>query len=212
MSVATTLAERKAITGSPKVCGILSIIFASIVLLGGLAGTCGGFAASSMTNMSLEVGGAKFDLDGSGLDRKLQVELFNLVKEHIGGLYTAVGIISLAFAVMSAWLLAIGIGQIGYRRWARSQSVTWGVLGLVVLVGVTVFSMLVIGPSYQGLLDELAKHAGELRDMPVKMQFGSLGTIAGLGSALVSIVVFAPYPIILISIFRGERCKQAMTA
>ncbi|MCC6620832.1 MAG: hypothetical protein IT385_06235 [Deltaproteobacteria bacterium] len=209
---ASTPQERKAISGTPKVCGVLSIIFASLVLLGGLMGTCGGFAGASMTDFDLQVGSASFELDGSRLSPALQAELVNLVKDKVGGIYLATGIISLVFTAMSAWLLALGIGQVGYKRWARGQTVTWGIAALVVLLGVTVYSMAVIGPAYQGILDEAARRAGSMHDLPLKMSFGNVGTFAGMGAAIFSIAIFAPYPIVLIALFKGDKARQAMTA
>jgi len=212
MSVASTVEERKAITGSPKVCGVLSIIFASIVLLGGLMGTCGGFAGASMADFDIQVGSASFSLDGSKLDPALQAELISLFKDNISGIYLTTGIISLVFTAMSAWLLAIGIGQVGYRRWARGQAVTWGIAGLVVLLGVTVYSMVVIGPAYQGMLDTITQRAGSMHELPIQLKMGNVGSFVGMGAAIFSIAIFAPYPIVMISIFKGDKARRAMTA
>jgi len=210
MSSAMTMEERRATSRAPKVCGVLSIIFASIVLLGGLMGTCGGFAGSSLTDIDLQFDDVRVGGEAIG-DPELRARVVELVKDNIGGMYLSTGIISLVFAAMSAWLLAIGIGQVGYRAWARRHTMLWGWIALAVLLGVLVFSMVVIGPWYQTFLDEIQKY-GNGFDSGMRVRFGSLGTVAGMGVGIFTIFFFAPYPIVLLSIFKGERAKRAMTA
>lgn len=206
-----TIAERKAITGAPKVCGVLSIVFASLVLLMGLGGACGGFAGASLTNFELKAGGTSITFDDARLAPE-QVEILNLAKEHFGGIYRMVGIISVVFAIMSGWLLALGIGQTGYRRWARGQTVLWGIAALAVIVGVVVYFTAIIGPAYTRILDTAAKFSNELHSLPLSIDFDGFASAVGLTTGLFMAFIFAPYPIVLIAIFRGQRAKDAMTA
>ena len=211
-SLPTTLAERKAISGAPKACGVLSIIFASIVLLSALGGACGGFAgASLLPNMEFEVGGAKLSLDEARMAPE-QVEVLNLVKDHFGGIYRMVGIISVAFAVMSAWLLALGIGQVGYRRWARGQTVLWGWAALAVIVGVVVYFTAVIGPASTRILDVASKLSHDMHNLPAHIDFDGFASAVGFTTGIFMAFIFAPYPIVLLAIFSGQRAKTAMNA
>ena len=59
--------------------------------------------------------------------------------------------------VMSALLLAIGIGQLRYRAWAQRWSVYWGVAGLVCVALMVAISMLVISPAYAEMFDSLSR-------------------------------------------------------
>ncbi|MFO0746898.1 MAG: hypothetical protein U1F43_14685 [Myxococcota bacterium] len=195
---------------SPKVLGILSIIFASITLLGSLMTTCGGLAGNSITDMQLEAGGARIGIDGNELGMS-QREIFTMVKDELGGIYTYSAIIGIAFVVMSAWLLALGIGQVGYRRWARGQTVVWGWLAIAVLVAFVVLTIAIIGPAYQHMFDFIGKHAGERGMGGLRMSMGSMGTMASAGAAIFGVFLFLPYPIILLAFFSKDRLKQGMT-
>lgn len=197
---------------SPKVLGILSIIFASLILLAGLAGTCGGLAGSSFSDMELTGGRMSIGIDPDRLDSAAQREIFNLMKDGLGSIYTWSTITSLVFVAMSGWLLALGIGQAGYRRWARGQTVVWGWAAIAVLAGFVIFTIAVIGPAYQRIFDTISQHIPASEMGGLRVRFGSsMGTFAGAGAAIISLFVLLPYPIILLAFFTKDRLKQAMT-
>ncbi|HRE92133.1 MAG TPA: hypothetical protein PK095_23665, partial [Myxococcota bacterium] len=143
---------------SPKVFGILSIIFASITLLFSLFAFAGSFAGANMKEMIAASGGFR------GVDAVVAEGIADLV----GGIYVAGAINSGLFVAFSALLLAIGVGQVGYRRWARAWSVYWGVGALVSLVVMSVVLFTMVGPVYDRIF-ELAGAAAhgdpELRRM-----------------------------------------------
>src|SRR5690349_18673029 len=108
-------------TGIPKIFGTLSIVFASLTLLWGLIALCMLFGAVMVD---------KFDTlvpkDGGSIGEG-EKQVFHLLKS----IYLGIGLHGVILTVMSSLLLAIGIGQLRYRAWARTWSVYWGIAALV---------------------------------------------------------------------------------
>lgn len=186
---------------SPKVLGILSIIFASITLLFSLFTFLGSFAGSNMREVIAASGGFR------GMPEGVAAAATDL----IGDIYAVGAINSAIFVFFSAALLAIGIGQVGYRRWARAASVWWGVGALLSIVVMTVLLFVMVAPVY----DRMFELAGAMADEPeVRRMLGAanMGPIAGAGGAIFLVLFFAPWPIILLAFFTKQRLKEAMTA
>jgi hypothetical protein len=195
-SASDTLLDRPK---SPKVFGILSIVFASIVLLFSLFAFLGSFAGANMKDVIAASGGMR------GVDEAMVSVLADL----IGDIYTGAAINSGLFVVFSALLLAIGIGQVGYRRWARSWSVYWGIGALVSLVVMSIVLFAMVAPVY----DRIFEAAGAMADDPQirrMMAAADMGPIAGAGGTVFLILFFSPYPILLLSFFTKARLKEAM--
>jgi hypothetical protein len=186
----------------PKVFGILSIIFGSLVLLGGLMGGCMGLFGGGMVG---KIGA----LGGQGNASPEQQQVLEAMMSHLGTIYSALGIQGLVLAAMSGWLLALGIGQLRYRRWACRGSVYWGGAALAVLVGMLLLALVVIGPAYQAMFDDLAR-VSPSGSAPAAFT-SNLGTIFGGGSGVVMAVFYAPYPILLLYYFSRERVRAVMT-
>jgi hypothetical protein len=183
------------VSSAPKAFGVLSIIFASIVLLFGLLASCGGLAGGSMSQLG--------KLGGSRAPEEMRQALV-----HMGTIYTAIGIQGLILTVMSALLLAIGIGQLRYRRWAGAWSVYWGGLALVALAGMVAMYFLMIGPAYQRFFDLIAR-ATPSGTMPTQLS-GSLANIFGGTSSVMTVLFYAPYPILLLIFFTREHVRASM--
>jgi len=186
---------------SPKVFGILSIIFASITLLFSFFSMLGSLAGSNMRDIIA----TSSDLGA------VNAELGREIADAIGGVYTTGTITSTIFVVFSALLLAIGIGQVGYRRWAASWSVLWGWGALLSLVVITVLFVTAFGSSYDRLLHAAGEYANDPQVRQL-MQGEDLGPIAGLGGAIFMLFFFAPYPILLLAFFTKPRVKDSMMA
>ncbi len=105
-------------SGAPKVFGVLSIIFASIVLLSSSLGMLATLATSAATSMGKMVP-----------DPEKAAEVTTMM-QPMAKVYQGIGLQSAILFVMSALLLAIGIGQLRYRAWAQRWSVYWGAAGL----------------------------------------------------------------------------------
>ena len=195
---ATTAAPQGPPSSAPKIFGVLSIIFGSLVLLGGLLGACGGLIGRSfgkLGQLGQKVGGQ----EGEMLERMMT---------HMGSIYSAIGVQSLIFAAMSGWLLAIGIGQLRYRRWARGQTVYWSAVALVVLVGVVLLNVLWIGPAYEAMFADLQK-ATPSGALPSQFT-SSFGSWFGGTSGVMTVLLYAPYPVLMLIYFTREAVRAAM--
>lgn len=186
---------------SPKVFGILSIIFASITLLFSIFAFLGTFAGANMKEMIAASSGF------NGVDAVVAEGVADL----IGGIYTAGAINSGLFVFFSALLLAIGIGQVGYRRWARSWSVFWGAGALVSLVVMSVLLFTMVGPVYDRIFELAGAAAYDDPQLRRMMAAADMGPIAGAGGTVFLVLFFAPYPILLLAFFTKERVREAMT-
>lgn len=186
--------------GSPKVFGILSIIFGSLIALGGLLGSCMGLVGQNLGRM------------GSGLTNNPNVgsaeaKMVETMFEHLGTIYGAMGIQSVIFAAMSGWLIAIGVGQLRYRRWAQKQTVVWSTLALVVLGGVTLIWFFMIGPAYEAMFEAISKQAPS-GALPIKPE--NISWFAGGWAMLFNLLFYAPYPVLMLGFFTRPRVKGAM--
>jgi hypothetical protein len=183
-------------SSAPKVFGVLSIIFASIVLLFGLLASCGGLAGQGFS----KVGG--FGPQNS------QTAQMREALSYMSTIYMAIGIQGLILTVMSSLLLAIGIGQLRYRRWAGAWSVYWAGLALVALAGMVALSFLLIGPAYQKMFDAIARGAPS-GAIPTAFS-GSMANIFGGTSGVMTVLFYAPYPILLLIFFTREHVRASM--
>jgi hypothetical protein len=178
---------------APKVFGVLSIIFSSIVLLfstfGLLAGVAAGAAGHSTAAASSDV------------DRAAEV----VGQKILAGF----GIQSVILFVMSAVLLAIGIGQLRYRVWARRWSVYWGSAALVCVVVLAAISILIISPAYADLINSAAKAKPGAEALPGAM--GDLSAWLGGTFAVMCVIFYTPYPAMMLLFFTRERVRASMT-
>ena len=185
-------------SGAPKVFGVLSIVFASIELLFsslGMLGTLATTAASSMGSVS-----------EPGSDAAVKAMLQPMAK-----IYQGIGFQSLILFVMSALLLAIGIGQLRYRAWAQRWSVYWGAAGLACVGLMVAISLLIISPAYAQFFETMSQvkpAGGGQAEMP---SMGPLSGILGGTFAVISVVVYAPYPSLMLLFFTRDRVRASMT-
>jgi hypothetical protein len=183
-------------SSAPKVLGVLSIIFGSIVLLFGLLASCGGLAGQGISKV------------GQLAPQDQKLEAMKVALSYMSTIYTAIGIQGLILTVMSSLLLAIGIGQVRYRRWAGAWSVTWGGLALVALCGMVAISFLMIGPAYQKMFDAIARGTPS-GTIPTAFS-GSMANIFGGTSGVMTVLFYAPYPILLLIFFTREHVRASM--
>jgi len=184
-------------SGAPKVFGVLSIIFSSVVLLGSALGLLGTLASSALAGAGNMVPDA---------DKAAEL---NAMLAPMARVYQGLGLESLILFLMSVLLLAIGIGQLRYRAWARRWSVYWAVAGLACVVLLVVISMVIVSPAYADLLDALSRIKppnGE--QMP---QLGALsGMVAGV-FAVIAFILYTPYPALMLLFFTREHVRASMT-
>src|SRR6476469_7240413 len=185
-------------SGAPKVFGVLSIVFASIELLFsslGMLGTLVSTAASSGSLVSASAG--ETDVKA--------------VLQPMAKIYQGIGFQSLILFAMSALLLAIGIGQLRYRAWAQRWSVYWGAAGLACVGLMVAISLLIISPAYAQFFESMAQvkpPGGGQAEMP---SMGPLSGILGGAFAVINVVVYAPYPSLMLLFFTRDRVRASMT-
>lgn len=121
--------------------------------------------------------------------------------------YGGLGIIGIVLSGMSGALMAIGIGQLRYRAWAQRWSVYWGIAGLVGVTVMVLVSVLVIGPGYIDMFSAIpAKHGGA----SPAAGMGAIGNVFGGVYAMMFVMFYAPYPILMIAFFNRAHVKSAM--
>jgi hypothetical protein len=175
---------------APRIFGILSIVFASLVLLGGLFGLLG---------LIVPVMVAHAPPPRSPEDARAM--------EFISRMYLGMGLISAILSVMSALLLALGIGQMRYRKWAATWSVRWGVAG----VGCVVVMAILCATTFGRSLADVVQLGGDAQAVaPVAAR--QVGTAFGAIYAAMIVFFYAPYPILLMVFFSRPRVRAVMTA
>ena len=195
------LAPQHERSAAPKVFGILSIIFASIVLLSSTLGLLATAATSAAKNMGSMVP-----------DADKAAEVAALVGP-MAKVYQGVGLLSLIMFVMSALLLAIGIGQLRYRAWAQRWSVYWGAAGLVCVGLMVAISMLIVSPAYAEMFDSLSrlKPKGDDGQAAAVGSMGGIGSLFGGTFAVMTVVFYAPYPALMLLFFTRDHVRASMT-
>jgi hypothetical protein len=163
------------------VLGTLSIVFGAVTAAFSLFGVIGGSAG--MAGM----------MNPGHADQ-------TVIQDYLHAIRTPSLIQSLVFVVMSVWLLCLGLGQRRYRAWAARQSVIWGVVGLLVLVGAVVIHFVVTGPAAERMMNEVMRHSG------LPNGFGAIMRWAGISG----LVFYVPYPIVLLVTFRKPAIIGAM--
>lgn len=182
-------------TSVPKVFGVLSIIFASLIGLGGLLSSCG-----------LAMGGVM----GSIPADSAKLEEMRPMMQAMKTVYTGFGLQGVILLSMSIWLLVLGIGQMRYRAWACRQSVTWGLAALVALAAMVAIAVVIVGPAYKQMFEAIAHAAPHTGDVaPTKMPSG-MGTMLGGSMAAMMVIFYAPYPILMIAMFSRDHVRAAM--
>jgi len=184
---------------APKVFGVLSIVFASLVLLFAAIGLLGSAATRAV--------GAMGDAAASA-DPAKAAEVAAMV-QPMAKVYGGIGYQSLILFVMSAALLAIGIGQLRYRAWARRWSVYWGVAGLVCVGLMVAISLLIISPAYAEMFEAMArvKAQGSAEAAPA---MSGMSAVFGGTFAVICVILYAPYPGLMLLFFTRERVRASM--
>ena len=180
---------------APKVFGVLSIIFASIVLLFSTLGLLAGAATGAA--------GAGATLPSSSDADKLAAQAGVKVLEGFA-------VQSLILFVMSALLLAIGIGQLRYRVWARRWSVYWAGAALACVAVLVAISLLIISPAYAELFDSASQQIKPGAEA-LGGSMGSLSAVLGGTFAVMCIIFYTPYPAMMLLFFTRAHVRASMT-
>jgi hypothetical protein len=180
-------------SGAPKIFGILSIVFASIMLLYSLMKMLAGGMVGAMGSIRPPNDDPQF----AGMQ-----DFF----EHMARVYRALAWEGTMVAVLSALLIAIGIGQVRYREWAQRWTIYWSGAAIVAVVGMVMISMLVIGPAYSQMIDGMAR-LGPAKETAM---FSGFGSMFGKTSAIATVIFYTPYPVLLLIFFSRPNVRAAM--
>jgi len=134
------------------------------------------------------------------------------ITELMSRAYLAYGVQAAIVLTMSVWLIVLGVGQRRYRRWATRQTIVWSVVAVVVLVLMVCLSVLVIVPATDGVLS-MVRALGVEHISPLQAHFGHGRwiTFGGRKSAIIMVLLYAPYPFLLLSYFTRRETKAVMT-
>ncbi|HWE28855.1 MAG TPA: hypothetical protein VHB97_12680 [Polyangia bacterium] len=175
------------VTAVPRTFGILSIVFASLVLVGSLFGLVGLVVPVLLKHAPPPT-------------RSQDAQALAI----LSSMYMGMGVISAILSVMSALLLALGIGQLRYRKWAAVWSVRWGVVAL----GAIVVMAILMTTTMRSTLGSI----GSFGYTPNPAAARQVGTAFGAVYAAMIVLFYSPYPILLIAYFSRDRVRAAMTA
>ena len=175
------------VTTAPRVFGILSIVFSSIVLMSSLFGLLGLIVPVALKHAPPPT-------------RPEDAQAMALVST----MYMGMGIISAILTVMSALLLALGVGQLRYRKWAAVWSVRWSVVAL----GTLVIMAILLTTTMRSTLGSI----GSLAETPNPQAARDVGGILGGVYAGMMVLFYSPYPILMLVYFSRDRVRAAMTA
>jgi hypothetical protein len=192
---------------SPKVFGVLSIVFASIVMLFGLLGMMAG-AAASVAGSAGEVAASMTEGDEAGQEA---VRGLKGMMAPMMDVYRGISYQSIILTIMSVALLVIGIGQVRYRKWAQKWSVYWGGTALGCVGAMIAIILLVISPAYADMFEAMARMSPDQKGMAAAQMGSGFMRMMGGSMAVLTIIFYAPYPLLMLFFFSRDNVRASMT-
>jgi len=185
--------------GGPKVFGILSIVFGSLALLITLFGACASVAGQRS--------GANSWMFRGQPNAEARVAAYN----HLTEKTRLPNVVQAAmFSLLSAGLIVLGAGQLRYRGWARKLTIYWSFVALIALVLVALLNVMIVRPANLAYFEELSRAAGQGSiEGAVNNMMGSW--LSGPLMLVLTLVLYAPYPIAQLLYFSRPRVREAMT-
>jgi hypothetical protein len=186
---------------TPVTLGVLSIVFGSLIAL--WKGF--GLALNGMTSTFKSLGAMMAaaprrpgDPDPSVMMARAQAvthELAPYTNALLG-----------AMVLFSVVLIVIGVGLYKRKPWARSAALGWSALALVYLVGEIIVQLGVIQPRMQAMMKDM--FASMPNGAPAASMMQAMGGAQGAIVVVTSLVLYAPFPILLL-ILCGRRSAAA---
>jgi len=168
-------------SSTPNVLGILSIVFGSIVVLLTLLALVQNPLDSMLLRAMDELGPAVARL-------RAAIEPWSTIS-------------SVVMLLMGGSLIFVGVGQRGYRRWARGATITWSGVALAVTATQVLLQVLVFNPASGAFAAEVLDGA-----------LSSLASNAGVGGVVLTLLLYLPYPIVQLVLVRRPEVEAAMNA
>ncbi len=170
-----------------RVMGILTIIFASLALLGGLIGLAGAGMANAIVNM-----GDAY----SGMGAR-QMESFFSTSMTVSSIATALQ------AGTAALGLAAGIGLVSGRRWSIVAANIYAVGTIVLAVGGYFVSLAIANQAVDTMMAEMG-NAGPSFEAFGRQVVGAVGGAFGL----IGVVIASAYPIVLMALINRKSVRD----
>jgi hypothetical protein len=185
-------------SSAPRVFGVLSIVFGSVVFLMSLGSGC----------MNAVGKGQLGSMAAFGSARPAQVTA--AFERFTSAIRVPTLASSVVYILMSAVLIVIGIGQLRYARWARVSSVLWGGVALAALAAITAMNFLVVRPAMVAYFEEVQRlSAGGIDRMALSWTSSLASNPVML---ILSIIFYAPYPLLMLFVFASRRVRDAMSS
>jgi hypothetical protein len=175
------------VTAVPRTFGILSIVFSSLVLVGSLFGLIGLIVPVMLKHAPPPT-------------RSEDAQAMAM----LSSMYLGMGLISAILSVLSALLLALGIGQLRYRAWAAVWSVRWSIIAL----GSLVVMAILLTTTMRSTLGSV----GAMAPTPNAKAAQDVGSMIGIVYASLMVLFYSPYPILMMVYFSRDRVRAAMNA
>ncbi len=113
--------------------------------------------------------------------------------------YTSLG----TSLILDILLIVSGFGLLYYKKWARGMAITYAVLSLLLKVALLVYQFVIFIPAMNSFIDEASSNA------PPALQ-GVAGVMkATLYAGVIFSMVFAVYPVVVLSILLSKSGKAA---
>jgi hypothetical protein len=174
------------VTAVPRTFGILSIVFSSLVLVGSLFGLLG-----LIVPVAIKHAPPSRPEDAQAM-------------AMLSSMYLCMGVISAILTVMSSSLLALGIGQLRYRKWAAVWSPRWAIVALGALIVMAILMTTMMRSTFGGI--------GSMAQTPNPQAARDVGSMIGIVYATMMVLFYSPYPILMLVYFSRERVRAAMIA
>jgi hypothetical protein len=186
------------VPSAPKVFGVLSIVFASLTLISALASGCMQAASKGDRSMSAMV----------SLNSKDPAATAAAWEKYMSATRSAMVIQTVTLIVMSVALLILGIGQVRYSRWAGLGTIYWGIVGLISLVGIVLVGRMITHPAAREFFDVVSHNSRTSLEASLNNMMGSW--LSGPWSMVLTGILYAPYPLLLLIFFGRREVREAM--
>jgi hypothetical protein len=186
---------------TPRTLGILSIIFGSLIAVWSVI-SLGAASLGNSFMASMAASGSLPHKPGQPDPAQFMAHMQTLMKSlapYTYGLLTGRLLFSIALAV-------IGYGLYKQQRWGRSGAIGWGALALLFLVAELTINVGIIQPRTMAMMQEM--FAGLPNGNQVNPMMNAMKGMQGGMTVLFTLIIYAPFPIILLALC-GRRSAAA---
>lgn len=181
---------------TPVVLGVLSIIFGSLTALYSAFGLLSQRYVRDFSSQLLAVGPHR---PGAPDPTEMMRRLTEVQEQLAPVMYTLSG----GMVVLSLILIAVGLGLYRRQPWSRPASVMWAISGLAFIPVHIYLQVAIVQPRMMEVLRATSASSG----LPSGMMDSMAGVQKGL-AVIVSIVMYAPFPVILLALMGRSSARN----